>query len=226
MKLKIPAIAVLIGVVMLSCYRSPNDTIFADDLDVVITNYQPDLNYADEFLTYAISDSFGIASNVDDIDRDLVNDPVFRANIKEAIMRNMDAYGYQLSKDTLDTPDVYIPVNIIYYNTQGVSWNPIYMPGWGWGWGYPGYGWGGGWSYWGWIPTTYSFDQGTLAIDWLDIKNRRPPIAPDTNWRIDNVWNMNISGLVQGLNEKERNEKLNRAIDIGFEQSPYLDKNN
>ena len=133
----------------------------------------------------------------------------------------MDALGYIL---TSDTPDIYIPVTIMYVNTKGMAYYPIYYPGAGWGYGYPSYGWGGYYYYYSWsyIPTYYSYNQGSVLIDWIDIKNRKPPLPGDSIWRTENVWNMGISGLVSGNSEAERNKRISAAVDVGFKQSPYL----
>lgn len=208
-----------------SCYRAPDDTVFVSDLDMVSTNYSSDIDYKTEYLTYSIADSFGLASNVKSVTVDDVNDPKFRTLVKNQLIQNMDAYGYQMTAAT-DTPDIYIPVTISYINTTGVSYYPIYSPGYGYG--YPGYGYGyGGGYYYGWsyIPTSYSYDQGSILIDWIDVKNRKDPIAPDTVWIVEQVWSMGISGLnEESGSEDERNEKIKKAIDIGFNQSTYLKK--
>lgn len=214
------------GITLLSCYRPPNDTVFNEDLDLVITNYE-DINYGAEYETYRIADSFSLVSNVKDFTLDDANDPKLRSTIKGAIADAMDAYGYVL---TTDTPDIYIPVTISYINTKGVTYYPIYSPGWGWGYGYPGYGYGygygwGGYYSWGYIPTTFNYDQGSVLVDWLDLKNRKPPLSGDTIWRVETVWNMGISGLIENSKStSDRDNRLEAAISKGFEQSPYLKK--
>ena len=216
-----------------SCYRSPNDTIFYEDLDMVITNYESDINYGTAYTTYAISDSFSLVSNVKDFTIHDANDPALRAAIKLAIANNMGdqnaqgGYGYTLVNPS-DTPDIYIPVTISYVNTRGVAYYPVYSPGWGWGYGYPGYGYGygywGGYYSWGYIPTTFSYDQGSILIDFIDIKNRKDPLPGDSVYRVETVWNMGISGLLRDSEESDRNDRIKAAINKGFEQSPYLAK--
>jgi len=226
MKLKIFSALTLIGTLS-SCYRSPNDTIFVSDLDMVQTNYNPELKYGQEYTTFTIADSFALATNVDDVTPDDANDPKFVIPIKDAIMRNMLNFNYIFipldSVDTNNVPDIYIPITVTYINTKGVAYYPIYSPGWGWGYGGGYYGsWGGGYYNWGYIPTTFSYDQGSLIIDWIDVKNRR--IVNDSVVLTDIVWDMGISGLIENSTGQDRTDRLNAAIDKGFEQSPYLNK--
>lgn len=215
----------LLPALVISCYRAPDDTIFVEDLDMVTTTYDENISYGTEYMTYYIADSFGLASNVKSYTIDDANDPAFVKLIRDAIADNMDNYGYVL---TTDTPDVYIPVTITYINTKGVAYYPVYSPGYGYGYGYPyygyGYGYGGYYYSWGYIPTTFSYDQGSVVIDMVDLKNRKAPIAPDTVWRVENVWNLAISGLIIDEADNDRNERLEAAIDKGFEQSSYLKK--
>lgn len=222
MKIKFSILLLLISAMLISCYKVPNDTIYESDLDMVITNYQADIDYPKEYMTFAIADSFGLASNSNKITIDDVNKASFRTPIKEAVAANMEKYGYVLTNDSSDV-DIYIPITITYVNTKGVAYYPIYSPGYGYG--YPGYGYGygyGGYYYsWSYIPTYFSYDQGSVLINWLDIKNKKAPIAPDTNYRVESVWDMAISGL---LSDQPDNDRIKAAIGKGFEQSPYLKK--
>ena len=215
------------------CYRSPNDTVFYEDLDLVQTVYNPSrvdgnpLNhFANVYDTYVIADSIVVSSNVDDIDEETVNDPAFRINIQESIRRNMDAYGYtELPNNSTETPDVYMAIAVSYINSSGTSWYPIY---WGGGWG-AGWGYGGGWYYptFSWVPSYYSFDQGSVHIDWMDFKNAREIPDNDTVFYEINIeWDLSISGLIRNSTDADRNARMAEAIDQGYEQSPYLNKNN
>jgi len=230
----------LIGVGALtlsSCYRSPNESVFYEDLDMVTTHYT-ETNYLDTslYLTYIIADSFGVASNVEDVGRDEVNEESFRRAIKGYIRANMNAFGYteletphdSIPLDSLredQIPNIYIPVSVTYINTKGASYVPVYggYPGWGWG-GYPSYGWGGSYYYYPtYVPTYYSYDQGSLHINFMDISTAKQ--FQDTIWEVNTTWDMTVSGLMRSASGDERNARLKVAIDQGFKQSPYLDHN-
>jgi len=212
-----------------SCYRAPNESVFYEDLDMVTTQYTS-ADYLNEtkYKTYLIADTFAVASNVEDFDVDEVNRQI-GPTVKKALFKNMGLFGYDqfdTSKLATDTPDIYIPVSITYINTKGVSYYPIYggYSGWGWG-GYPSYGYGGYYYYYPtYVPTYYEYDQGSIHIDWMDLETAKQ-IAGDTIWYVENMWNMTVSGLMRNATDADRNARLEAAIDQGFKQSPYLNRN-
>lgn len=220
-----------LSLVLLSCYRSPDATIYQSDLDVVSTSYNNEIDFK-SFLTYHITDSFFVASNVDDIDEDAVNDPEFRFRIKSQIKANMDAFGYQFIDDPEnvdpDDVDLIINVTVLYINQKGVVYYPIYWSGGGYGgyYGYPYYwGWGGGWNYyWTWVPSYYNYDVGSLVVDILDFKNRDTvPITPDSSRiNMEIAWSSGMTGIPDS---KVNYDRLLPAIDQSFLQSPYLNRN-
>ena len=67
MKIKILLSIIALSFFVSSCYRAPNEAIFVEDLDLVITNYDENRNYG-SYTTFGIADSFSLASNDDDID--------------------------------------------------------------------------------------------------------------------------------------------------------------
>lgn len=223
-------VAILLGSVLTSCYRAPNDSIYAEDLDMVVTNYDDKIDYPGVYSTYTLSDSFSLVSNSKDFDYKDANNPKFVIPCTTRIKTNMDAMGYTfIPRDQVDSnnvPDIYIPITVTYTNTSGINYYPIYSPGWGYGYGYPGYGYGYGYgSYyysWSYVPTYFSYDQGSLLIDWIDLKNA--DVINDTIILADNIWNMGISGLIENTDDSDREERIYDAIDLGFEQSPYLKK--
>ncbi len=228
MKLKIFS-TLLIAAVFTSCYKYPNDTIYIEDLDMVKTDYKLDLNYPQEYTTFTIADSFALATNVEGITPDDANDPSFVIPVKQSILKNMQDYGYVYipldSADSTNIPDIYIPITVSYVNTSGVAYYPIYSPGYGWGYGGGYYGgwYGGYYGYWNYYPTSYSYDQGSLLIDWLDVKNGK--ILNDSIFISDIVWNLSITGIIENSSPgQDRTDRLHKAIDTGFEQSPYLKK--
>ncbi|HAW52693.1 MAG TPA: hypothetical protein DCX54_10260 [Flavobacteriales bacterium] len=218
------------GILILSgCYKAPDDNVYYEDLDLVHTNYDVqkasgDSSYPNVYKTYAVADSIGLASNTDEVDVESVNEPEFRINIRNTVINNMENYGYTAVAAT-DTPDIYVSLTVTYINTKGVDYYPIYWGGGGYGYGYPYYGYGGSWYYpsYTWVPSYYSYDQGSLLIDWMDIKNAvRIPDNDTVYYKVDVVWDCTISGLVRNSTDADRNSRFKAAIDQGFEQSPYL----
>ena len=228
--IRIIALAATGIIVLSSCYRAPDDSVFYDDLDLVHTNY--DVNrlsgtnsYPSEYKTFAVADSIGFASNTEDEEGEIVNDPEFRVNIRNTVTNNMLDYGYIPPVNATDTPDIYIALTVTYINTKGVSYYPIYWGGGGYGWGYPSYGYGGSWYYpsYTWVPSYYSYDQGSLLVDWMDLKNA--VLVPDNDtsfYRVNVVWDCTISGLVRNSTDADRNTRMRAAIDQGYKQSTYL----
>ena len=217
----------LISIVFISCYKAPTDTIYESDLDMVITEYDRNRDYAVVYDsgTFFVSPELALASNVEDVDSSILNDPFFKNAIIGTINAEMQALGYRKIDSSVsnETPDIYIPVVISYISTKGVSYQPIYWGGGGYGWGYPSYGWGGYYyPTYSFVPQYYSYDSGSLLIDWMDLKNARPPnyiIPEDTIPEIDIVWHAGISGLIRNSTDEDRNARVKVAIEQAFRQS-------
>jgi hypothetical protein len=100
------------------------------------------------------------------------------------------------------------------------SYYPSY-PYWGWypGWGYyPAYGPGWGWGY----PEYYtatSYSTGTIFIDMVD-----PSAADPNTTTMPARWTAALSGLL-GASSTPTSDRITRAIDQAFTQSPYLKRN-
>ena len=221
------------SIIIIGCYKAPKDSVSEMDLDVVQTSYT-DVDYLEpgRYITYSVAERFSVASNDESADLSEINQAEFRSLVTGSIIKNMNSYGYQLfdsANSPLDSPDIYIAVNVTYINTRGVSYVPAgggygYGLGWGWG-GYPSYGWGGYYYYYPtYYPVYYSYDQGSLHISWMDVQSVQT-IPGDTLRFVDNIWNMSISGILRNASDKDRGSRIRAGIDTGFEQSPYLNKN-
>jgi hypothetical protein len=217
------------GLFLASCYRAPEDNVNYEDLDMIQTYFNASrlsgtASYANTYSTFAVADSFQFVTNDDDVSIEDVNAPQYRIPLRQKVIDNMVSYGY-MPVNPGDTPDVYIALNVSYLTVSGVSYYPIY--GGGYGWGYPYYGYGYGWYYptYSYVPSYYSYDQGSLLIDWMDLKNAN--IIPDNDtvfYQVSVEWNLSINGLVRTSSENDRVSRLSAAIDQGFKQSPYLKK--
>lgn len=206
---KITILAVL-AVGLSACY--PGGAEYVSDVDVVVTNYNPDYNFK-SIKTYFLADSIRhLVAEGEEPDRSM--DPF----IIDELERNFDALGY----DRLDTndinagevPDVDIVVTIALITVTNIYYDPWY-PGWGWGWGgYPGYGWGYPWYGGG----TYVSSYETGTIYWL-------MFDPDDVDEDGEIINLNWEGVINGLlGTKVANtqSRITTGIDQAFKQSPYL----
>lgn len=222
----------IVLITLVSCYRSPNESVSNSDLEMIVTHFNVGLDYGSNYTTYVIADSFGLASNTEGIDDGTVNSPQIQEAIKKAIYQNMNAINYipfTFNADSSNIPDIYIPVTFTYINVQGVNHYPIYWGGGGYGWGYPSWGYGGYPYYnsWGYGSSYYNYDKGSVMIDWVDLKNRDTNISlsGDTSYYTNVIWNMGIGGILESnVSEATRLERIQTGIDQGFYQSPYLNK--
>lgn len=218
-----------ITLLLTACYRTPNDSVQYEDLDLVQTHYNASRlsgtsSYPNTYKTFVVADSFQFATNVEGVSIEDVNQPQYRIPLRQNIIDHLLDYGYLPVSNPTDTPDVYISLTVSYINTTSLTFYPIFWGGAG-GWGYPYYGWGGGYYYpsYNWVPSVTSYDQGTMIIDWMDIKNAVAIPDNDTSfYNIDVEWEMVINGLVRNSSDADRLSRLQAAISQGFEQSPYL----
>lgn len=208
-----------------SCYKSPNVEIAEDEMDIILTNYSNDIDYPNEYNTYYIGDSFGLATNIENLETSVINNPEFRNNVKTIVQNNMNEYGYvQWDSTQSPKPDIFIAITISYIDMTGIDYYPIFWGGSGYSYGYPHYGFNGYYYYdLGYVPGYYNYALGSMMIDWIDIKNQvRYP--PDTAWYAENIYNMGISGVVENAPPSSLKDRLTAAIEQGFRQSGYLKK--
>jgi hypothetical protein len=209
----------VVGLVLAAagCYPGDGPTN-VQDLDVVISVYDQDVNFAG-FHTYAMPDSVVyVSGNIGDdiIELPRTNDEL----ILDLVADNMAAAGYLRELDAEQTgADLIMLVGAIgventeywVYQDWWSYWG--WYPGWGYG-GYPGYGSGWGWYY----PPTYvgstSFEQGTLVLTLVD-----PNAADAGDDAVPVVWAGAVRGLLNYGGEAAR---LTRTINQLFTQSPYL----
>ncbi|MBC8490757.1 MAG: DUF4136 domain-containing protein [Bacteroidetes bacterium] len=194
-----------IAVALTSCY--PGGAEYTEDLDLVVTDYNPDYNFK-VIQTYYMADSIYHI-----VDEGVTPDRTYDAYIISELERNFDALGYE-RLDTNDIgspePDVAVVVTAIkvtYYNIYSYPWYP------GWGWGYPDYGWGYPW-YGGSYVTSY--ETGTVLWDMFD-----PDNVDKDNKIIYVEWMGAINGLL-GTSKQNTKDRITRGINQAFEQSPYL----
>jgi len=210
----------LFAVILLagSCYPSQDLTV--EELDIVSTIYDSDVNFSD-YQTFLMPDT--IIQIGDPEDPGFIDLPVDNMDeILDQIRSGFEDLGYVEEPDPANNePDVAIIVevvaqeNYIIYSYPpggwwgGWGWYP--WPGWGWGPGYgPGYpGYGG--------VGVQSYPEGTLIVDMLD-----PNKVTTEEERISSVWIGIMNGLLYETNNPNR---VPDGIDQMFTQSPYLRTN-
>lgn len=205
----IPALFLVLAFSACSRY---GDDVTTSETDTVFTIRDGETNFSSLTKTYAIVDKINI---VDDDDNQIdstefwnrYNEPVFNA-----INTNMAELGYT-KVDQSENPSLFINVTANVNVTVGGAYYP------GWWWGYypcnPYYYW---WCYGGWYPGTtyvYSFTEGAMVIEMVDInrsmENERPTI----------IWLAGLTGVLSD-NPTTNVERTVKNIDQAYEQSPYL----
>lgn len=204
------AIALLANFALTSCNFYPGGDARTDELDVVITQYDPNADFS-AMKTYAL------APKIKELSVDPNQPPQFTISeelnnlVMVTIEANMAAYGWT-KVDTTESPDLALDLGATITRSTN-----IYGSYPGYGWGYPGYG----WSY-PWFPyssTVTSYDVGTLIIVGLDLNN-----IDSGEMTIPVLWHGLIQGPLIG-NVKDPLSRMQRDINIAFEQSSYLNLN-
>jgi Domain of unknown function (DUF4136) len=195
-----------------SCY--PKGPEFIDELDIALTDHNPDFNFGAQ-KTFYLVDSI----------RFITNDKSFQKpsrsielDILNTVASNMTARNYvriDSIADTLDfanpaNPDFFITVTSISTTSSGVGYYPI--GGWGgyWGWGW-GWGYGGGW-----VPYSYSYTTGSAITDIGHFKG-----GDNAENTIPLQWTGGING-VAGSYQSSNVARVKSGIDQTFKQSPYI----
>ncbi len=195
----------VVAVFLSGCY--PSEDFFVEELDLVVTNYDEEENYA-RFTTFAVPDS------VVRIGDDGSEEPgPFDDLILDLVSDNMRSLGYVEEDDPENnTPDLIVLVELLVQDNTVVA--PCW-PGWGWWGGWPPY-WGPGWcGGWPWVPVG-SYTTGTLTFNMIDVNE-----ADMDEETVPVVWNSIINGLVTGSDASIEN-RIRTNINQAFDQSPYL----
>ena len=187
-------IAVLPG-----CY--PQGPEFTEDLDVVLTYFQDDYDFESR-QTYALPDKIvKITGNLQE-GEDVEYIPDATASlILGRIEENMNDLGWQKvgveeSPDLLLAPASWETTTIYYYYDYWYWWWGGYYPGWGY---YPAY--------------VSSYSTGTLFMGLID------PEVVGANGNPLMQWSGAANGILTWSYDADR---INKAIDQAFTQSPYL----
>jgi hypothetical protein len=204
MKRKLFLIVAIFSVIFLwGCY--PEGPQYTEDLDIVVTNHNPDYNFAAKG-TYAMPDRIvKITGNMKEGDNPEFIPDATATQIIAKIASNMENLGWKrvavgASPDVLLTPAELESTTVMYYYDY-------------WYWWY-----GNNYPYWGYNPPAYydSYITGTLLMSIIDKSELAGNGAPVRQW----------TGLVNGiLSGKYSPERVNHLIDKAFDQSSYLKTN-
>lgn len=196
--------ALAVVVLVAGCYPGGPEEL--SDLGLVITQRNPDANYSG-MLTYAMEDTVVPLSDPNVTSPEPL-DSQYTQVILEEIQAQLADAGFQRVDQTTTRPDAWVRVGAV-QSTVWVYWSD---------WGYYGGFWGGGYypSY----PSggTFSFEQGTVTWELLDLRGLPDPIPEDpepvTNWLAG------INGALQGSQTTE--DGIRTGIRQAFDQSPYI----
>ena len=200
-------LSAVLALSLTACYPGGPEDL--DDLGLVLTFSNPDLNYAG-LLTYAMADTVVVL----DVDNSAAEplDTQFNPTILQALQDNMAARGFTREMDPAhNQPDVWLAVGAV----KSETW--IYWYNWGYWGGYYPPGWGGGY-----YPPSVggaSFEQGSIVWQALDLRGIADPTDPDTKPPV--MWLAGINGALSNSNSATHG-KITTGINQGFAQSPYI----
>jgi hypothetical protein len=182
--------------IMSGCY--PDGAEYYEDTDVVYTNYDDSYNFTSKG-TYSMPNKIVKITKelAEGEDPEFVKEP-YNTQILNKIESNMSTMGYTKVADPENAdlvlfPAVWTNTTITYYYDYWCWYYPYYC---GWGWGY---------------PSVSAYTTGTLLMTL--IADGEEFVQPT------NVWTSAINGLMSGYYDVNR---VNKAIDQAFKQSPYL----
>lgn len=199
----------LLVAVSVSCKKYPSDNLSLQDQDVVITQYDTKIDFP-AYRTFAINDTVLFLKNKAGRVESDTGYSQYNDQIVGRIVSNMTALGYQrVGKN--QNPQ--IGLDVVLVNDENIdSYTSWYGSSWYWGW----YGYG---YYYPW-PTTsyYRYEVGSLNLTMLDL-TRIDTVAK----QIPAMWNSQGVGLVSSTASYNA-DRIDDAIDVMFEHSPYLKK--
>jgi hypothetical protein len=201
-------LALSVSLLFASCARE--GPVYIDELDLVYTNFSPYFNFQEQ-RTYYIPDSIVfIEENLPPGELPEMVNPLFADRILQRMRSNLNRRGWTQSND-------YLTADMILFPAANKTVVTNYWYNWGmWGWGFPGWGGGWGWGYPGFFPPTVTTHRtGTLFVQFAY------PGDIDADGYMPVMWTMIVDGMFEGSTASILN-RLDRNVDQGFTQSPYL----
>lgn len=195
----------LLVTLLQSCRKDPYKDLTFDESRIYVTNNEPDADYTD-YTTFSVGDSAFVFDNgyyykeLTDLDQAYI----------DALTNAMTARGFtEVTND--QNPDLGINFTRFYSTSTGIIDNG-YWGGYGgyydpYYWGYGGYGYGAPYY------STYTYTEGAITADILDLKNT------ETNGEISIIWN----GLIRGSGIFSSSTAAS-SVQALFDQSPYIQR--
>lgn len=211
-KTKSLILACAAGLVLLGCY--PQGPEYVEDLDLVYTNYNDDFDFGSKG-TYARPDEIIKITGDPSLDDEPETIPdAVAATILAQFDENMEALGWELVEADENPDVVMLPASL---ETTTITYWYDYWYGW-WGGYYPGYPGGGYYPGYPSYPVVTSYSTGTLLFL---ITDGDPDIVGGNGSHLIH-WTFAANGVLTGSYNVNR---VTKAIDQGFKQSPYLKTN-
>jgi len=204
MKAKLTTSLLALGICILfsGCY--PYSTAYVDELDLVITDHDPNFDFKGHN-KYAIPDSIvKITGNKAAGEPPVFVKEPYNTKILDRIKSNMTSLGYTLVPNVAQADLVLFPSALEVQYTE-YYYDYYYY----WGWYYPYYGWYYPYT----TVTTYS--TGTMLMNIV--------VAGQTSVSVNLhvAWTGLLNGVMDSYGSDGEN-RLYRAIDQAFNQSDYL----
>lgn len=199
--MKILKLFSLLSLVFLLSQCYPDGLSYAEETDIVVTNYDPEYNFS-------AKKTFSIPAVIVKFDDDWIAsgspkntvDPQYAGPILNAIQKNMvDAGWVRVTAD--QNPDVALLPTAIETTTVVYDY-----------WGY--------WGYWygPYYPVVAVYQSGSVLVSMLDAKEKNSAGKP----RIG--WGFVLNGILEGSTTSVAN-RFESSVDQAFVQSPYIQKN-
>lgn len=183
------------------CY--PKGAEYVDELDVVISHYDP---AGFKVGTFRIPDEIiYIKNGKPNEDADHSEDHVLLGYVEDHFTQN----GFTLIDDETSDPKFVVVVTVFESDNRGYVWYP---PGWGGWWGWWGPGWGYYPPYYGYY---YNYKTGSVMIQLGDYENR-----DEEEETMETVYDGAVNGLLQG-SESYIEARVKNGIDQLFKQVPF-----
>jgi hypothetical protein len=207
-KLSLLLLACAVSLLVSSCRKDVLNNISEAESRVYITKHDSTVSFSN-YLTFRIADSVSVIK-----DGQFQNQAsnAYDSTMIAALKVVMTRRGYKLQEDSKVTPDIGINVSRVitsytgivnydnYWGYYGNYWDPYY-------WDYSGYGY-----YFPYAFGTYTFREGAVSIDMLDLKNPNN----STN-KLNAIW----TGLGRGAGIFTV-ANVNEEVQALFNQSPYI----
>ena len=204
----LPAFFVMFAISACSRY---GDDVTTSETDTIFTIRDKETNFSGLTKTYAIVDKINLVQDPDNAIDSVQFWARYNEPVLNAINTNLANLGYT------EVPNSQNPALFINVTANANVTTGAYSPGWWWGYYpcYPYYSWWCGGGYYPGSVYVYSFTEGSLAIEMIDIKRSME------NEKATIIW---FSGMTFVVSENPT-DNVNRAVkDINqaFDQSPYL----